>query len=161
MPPRSRFIAALERNQRTLPNWEDVGAAYFIRFSLQRPPAVGLSAPSIAEIVVQALHHGDGQRYLLFDYVIMPDHVHVILRPLTQAGQSERLATILQDLKHWLARAINLQVGRRGALWQVESYDHILRNHEGYVEKASYLFENPLRAGLVTDPADWPWRGRG
>jgi putative transposase len=46
-------------------------------------------------------------------------------------------------------------------LWQDESYDHIIRNEADYREKARYIWENPVRRGLVADPATWPWWGCG
>jgi REP element-mobilizing transposase RayT len=161
MPSNTRLISSFEVTHGKLPHWEGVGAAYFVCFALRKPAVVDLTSPEIGPVVVEALRHQDGARYLLFDYVVMPDHLHMILRPATADGTSERVTTILHDLKHWLAHALNRQVGRRGPLWQVESYDHLLRNYDDYLEKARYIYENPHRAGLVDDPARWPWWGQG
>ena len=156
-----KYIQMFERSQRNLPHFEAVGATYFVRFSLVKPPIVDLSAPSVAEVMVSALAYHDGSRYWLYDYTVMPDHVHAILQPVVVGGQCERITSILYSLKGWTAKQINAQLGRRGELWQQEGYDHIVRNREDYEEKALYIYMNPVKAGLTTDPADWPWWGQG
>lgn len=161
MPRRSPFIEGFETTAGDLPHWEDLGASYFVRFSLWRPPAVNLAAPECGPTVVGALRFYDGQRYWLFDYTVMPDHVHMIVQPIVRDGRAERLSRIMSQLKHWIARRLNEQLGRSGPLWQKETYDHIIRNHEDYLEKAAYILDNPRRAGLVSDPTDWPWWGTG
>jgi len=161
MVRKSRFIEGFDVSQGNLPHWEDPGATYFLRFSLRRPPVVDLSTPEYGALVVDALRFLDGTRYYLFDYTVMPDHVHAILKPIPRAGQAERVSRLMENVKRWTANRINERLGRAGAVWQSETYDHILRNHEDYLEKAAYILDNPRRAGLVDDPRDWPWWGKG
>ena len=155
------YIREFEKSRRRLPHWEDPGATYFITFNLERPPVVDLTRPDIAALVVSALRHFDGDRYLLFVYTVMPDHVHCILKPAVQDGKSLRLAGVTHSIKSWLAHEINGRLNRTGTLWQDESQDHIIRSEEDFREKADYIFDNPRRKGLVHDPVDWPWRGTG
>ena len=154
-------IDQFEKRKRHLPHWEDPGATYFIRFGVRHPAPMDLTRPDIAKLIVGALHHFDGERYLLFDYTVMPDHVHMILKPIVRGGKTERLWRITRSLKGWLAYRINHVVGRSGPFWQDESYDHIIRDQADYLEKAGYIYENPCRQGLVKDPAAWPWWGKG
>ena len=161
MPRRYGGIVQIERRRRRLPHWEASGETYFVTFRLQRPTALDLTNDAVAQSVVNALRFFDGKRYLLFDYTVMPDHVHVILKPLVVGGQSEPLWRITHSLKSWLAHRINEMRGRKGSVWQEESYDHMLRNREDYSEKAAYVYDNPRRKGLVDDPANWPWWGIG
>ena len=156
-----KYIQQFERSQRNLPHFEDVGATYFVRFSLEKPAVVSLTTSALAELMVGALRYHDGTRYYLYDYVIMPDHLHAILQPTVGENGSERITSILYSLKSWSAKQINLRVGRQGELWQKEGYDHIIRNRQDYEEKALYIYMNPVKAGLTPDPADWPWWGRG
>jgi len=156
-----KFITEFSRSQGNLPHWEDVGATYFVRCSLQRPATVDLTAPELGQIVVGALLFGDGQRYHLYDYTVMPDHVHAIIQPIASGRSAERIRSVMYTLKHWTARKINSALAREGSLWQEESYDHIIRSREDYEEKAQYIFWNPHKAGLIDDPAKWPWWGRG
>ncbi len=154
-------VDALERRKRHLPHWEAPGEAYFITFCLARPPAVDLTEARFASLVVAALCHFDGSRYILYDYVVMPDHVHCILQPTVADGRTEPLSRIMQSLKGWLARQINAAAGRSGKLWQTETYDHLLRNVADYEEKSAYILDNPFRSGLVQQGAEWAWCGRG
>jgi len=157
----NEHISAFERRLRHLPHWEEPGATYFITFALRRPATVDLTQPDIGQLIVEALRHFDGERYLLYDYTVMPDHVHFILRPLGPPGKSERLSRITQSLKGWLAYRINRLCGGSGPLWQDESYDHIIRNEADHQETAGYILDNPSRRGLISDPIEWPWWGKG
>ena len=87
----------------------------------------------------------------------MPDHVHVILQPKETAGVVEPLGSIVGDIKSFTARKINQILDRKGALWLDESYDRIIRDEKEYHKIAIYIFENPVRAGLVEDGEDWEW----
>lgn len=163
MDQRGRGIVVdrMTKRRRDLPHWEAPDATYFVTFKQRRPPAADLTEPALGQIVVNALRFLDGRKYILFDYTVMPDHVHLILRPLPAAGSPQALWRITGSLKSWLARRINEIAGRRGPLWQDESYDHILRDQGDYLEKAAYIYDNPRRKGLVDDPAKWPWWGIG
>jgi len=154
-------ITEFERMRLDLPHWQGPGETYFLRFSLRGDVEADLAHPDLAPIIIESLRHCDGDRYLLFDYVVMPDHVHCILKPLKQDDGYPNLFVITDSLKHWTAVRINRMLGRKGALWRKEQYDHLLRNHEDYLEKAKYIFNNPHAAGLVDDPAKWPWWGVG
>ncbi len=154
-------MGTFERRQRHLPHWEGPGETYFLTFCLRRPPAVDLSEDRFALLVVSALRYWDGNAYALFDYVVMPDHVHVILKPLVRDGDRVRLSSITQSIKGYLARRINQMAGRKGVLWQEETYDHVIRNAGDYLDRATYILDNPRRRGLVDDGTAWPWWGRG
>ncbi len=156
-----RYVANLQQRERRLPHWEAPGETYFVTFCLRRPPAVDLSEPQYAWLVCAALSHFDGTRYVLFDFVVMPDHVHAIMKPVVRDGRCEALSAIMQSLKGWLARQINLRAARKGPLWQDEAYDHIIRDTSDYERKASYILDNPRRQGLVECATDWPWWGTG
>ncbi len=92
-----------------------------------------------------SLAHFDGTRYALGDFVIMPNHVHAIVRPL---GEFE-LSDILHSWKSFTANKINQLVGGKGALWQEESFDHIIRDEEQFKAYQWYVAENPIKAHLA------------
>ncbi len=150
-------LGEFERRKRRLPHWESPDEAYFITFRLRDRSVVDLTSPPIAAIIIEALRFFHDRRYTLWDHTIMPDHVHLIIKPLVKRGLTMRLGHILQGLKGWTARQINSHLGRRGPLWQDERHDHIVRNQKDYVEKAAYILDNPRRAGLVKDSTEWPW----
>jgi putative transposase len=83
----------------------------------------------------------------------MPDHVHMIFTPYEGWSLSE----ILKRVKGNSSRLINLAIGRRGPLWQDESFDRIVRESEDLQKKCEYVAENPVRAGLCTTVDDYPW----
>ena len=154
-------IGDFQRRKRYLPHWEGPGEAYFLTFALRRPPIVNLTDERYARLVVDALRFFDGTRYDLYDYTVMPDHVHLIIKPVVSDNQAESLSRITHSLKSWLAHRINELAGREGDVWGKGSYDHVLRNLKDYEEKGAYILDNARRKGLVADPAKWPWWGIG
>src|SRR5208282_5254250 len=98
----------------------------------------------VAQLVEDALRHFDGERYLLGSYVIMPNHVHVLVRP----AMEHKLSDILQSWKSFTAKEANKLLGRAGEFWQPESFDHIVRNEQQLEKFGRYIQENPVKAGL-------------
>jgi REP element-mobilizing transposase RayT len=97
-------------------------------------------------------------RIRLHAVVIMPDHVHLLLSPLRDGeGWPFALVDILQCLKSATAHRINKLLRHSGPVWEEESFDHILRSDESLREKCEYIRQNPVKAGLVRWPEDYPW----
>ena len=113
-----------------------------------------LRRPEIADVVADALRYFHGQQYLLDDWVVMPNHVHLILWPLPSCTLSE----ILRSRKRHTARQANRLLGRTGEpLWQRESYDHWIRDDEEKSRIRRYIRMNPVNARLCKAPEDWKW----
>ena len=106
--------------------------------------ACWLKRPVVASLAEQALTHFHGQRYELGRYVIMPNHVHVLVTP----GPGKELSGILHSWKSFTANAINRLLRRDGKLWQDESFDHVVRDDEGLRHYQRYIVDNPDNAGL-------------
>jgi REP element-mobilizing transposase RayT len=100
-------------------------------------------------IVVDSLHHFDGQRYELGCFVVMHNHVHLVVRPYDE--DDEALERITRGWKRHTAREINKLTGVEGALWQDESFDRIVRDEEHLWRTIQYIGRNPLKAGLHRD----------
>ena len=98
----------------------------------------------------------NGRVFALHAIVVMPDHVHLLFTPLpSNDGGIYSIPEIMHGVKGESAHRINKTLGRRGSVWQPESFDHIPRTEElGTVE---YIRQNPVRRGLVRDPGDYPW----
>src|SRR5271170_1219021 len=94
---------------------------------------------------------------VLHGLVVMPDHVHLVLVALSDENGPISLPEILQKLKSESAHRINKLLGRKGAVWQHESFDHVLRREEGIAAKLEYMAENPVRAGLVSNTGEYRW----
>jgi type I restriction enzyme R subunit len=97
-----------------------------------------------AQIVAEALRHFDGGKYALGAWVVMPNHVHVLVTP----HEGSALSGIVQSWKSFSARQINALDGKRGSLWQKEFYDHIVRDDEQLGKLEEYIAANPVKAKL-------------
>lgn len=82
--------------------------------------------------------------------VLMPDHIHVLARPLREREQ--RVGNLSAALKRWTREPF-----RERWEWQPGSFDRLLRQDESAQQKWEYIWQNPVRAGLVTDPDAWPY----
>jgi len=104
-----------------------------------------LRNPILAEIVADSIKKFDGEKYDLDSFVIMPNHVHVIV----QFRQENGLHTIGQSWMRYTARRINERIGRTGVLWQPEPFDHAIRSSEQFEYFQRYITENPIKAKLA------------
>jgi REP element-mobilizing transposase RayT len=113
-----------------------------------------LRTPQIAQMVTEALLHFHEQQYLIDDWVIMPNHVHVVLWPMP----NQTLSDILKSRKRHTARQANLFLGKTGAsFWQRESFDHWIRNDDEKARIRRYIRMNPVNARLCQSPEEWKW----
>jgi ATP-dependent DNA helicase DinG len=103
-----------------------------------------LRRSEVSAVVEEALRFFDGQRYVLGHYVIMPNHVHVVVRPV----EGHLLKDILHSWKSFTSHKLNELLGRQGKLWQEESFDCIVRTGAQLDKIAFYIQENPAKAGL-------------
>ncbi len=112
-----------------------------------------LSDPEIVVFTDSAIKRGaELGQYALRAYVIMPNHVHVLLDPLVSLRQ------LTSGIKGVSARYSNTKLGRTGKpFWQDESFDHWIRNPGQFVRTKNYIENNPVKAGLCANPQDWPW----
>jgi len=126
-----------------------------------------LAQENIARIVAEQIHALDGERYRLIAFCIMSNHVHLLVdtadyhppvAPL-HAGPTAPypLAYTLKLLKGRTARSCNLALGRGGAFWHHESYDHVIRDETEFERIIWYILNNPVKAGLVKNWEDWPF----
>jgi REP element-mobilizing transposase RayT len=94
----------------------------------------------------------------------MPDHVHLLLTPAeVKSGGCVSLSKIMQGIKSATSHRINKRRGRKGPLWQDESYDRIIRDEDEFNSKLKYICENAAKADLVDDGLNYPhfwWEGR-
>jgi REP element-mobilizing transposase RayT len=113
----------------------------------------------VRSIVLECCLHDNGTKYDLRVAVVMPDHVHLIFTPLVdyEAMEVFSLAKIMGAIKGTSAHQINVALGRKGRVWQPESFDHVLRSSEGLDAKIRYLMENPVRRRLVRESDQYPW----
>ena len=112
-----------------------------------------LKDPAIAVTVENALLHFDGARYRLHAWVIMPNHVHI----LVSIGNEYSLSSIVHSWKSFTSHQANRILGRSGPFWQEDYFDRRIRNSRHFQATVRYIEENPVKAGLVPSPELWPY----
>lgn len=167
--------------RRNLPHWYPDGANVFVTWRLSGSLPLGsllkvadgtafrdadrqldravsgpfwLKEPSIAHVVVEILEAAHPERGLcrVHDYVVMPNHVHLLIRPIRP------LKEVTKWIKGASARKANQLLGRTGQpFWQDESFDHWVRNQSEFEKIGNYIRNNPVHAGLVAEPEQWPY----
>jgi len=113
-----------------------------------------LAQPDIARVVATALRYFEGERYELYAWVVMPNHVHAVFRPLAK----HTLSAILHSWKSYTGVQANRLLGRSGeSFWESESYDHVMRDLEDFARWREYTINNPAAANLCSRPEAWPY----
>jgi DNA modification methylase/REP element-mobilizing transposase RayT len=170
-PASSRLISALEEftpcdpfqatkgifRKDNLPHIQVPGATYFITF---RTHDFRELSPYARTLALNAVRHWDNQRWKLFSAVVMPDHVHIIAKPLPKQGdQYWDLSEILHSIKSFSANKINeLEEKTGSSVWQTESYDRIIRDVHELVTEITYIHYNPVQARLAKKGEEYAWR---
>lgn len=111
-----------------------------------------LQREEIASLVETKLRENDGEHYRLHAWVIMPNHVHLVV----DVWQTP-LSKLLFSWKGASARGANLSLNRSGAFWEREYFDTIIRDAAHLKQAIKYTEGNPVKAGLVRDRKAWPW----
>ena len=109
--------------------------------------------PNACEIVIAHLNDLHGSSWAVLGYVIMPDHAHTVV-----LNRNASLIQFVRLLKGRSSADLRKRLGLRG-VWQQSFHDRMLRRGEDLGTVIRYMFENPVRAGLVEFWADWPWVG--
>ena len=137
--------------RRDLPHLAKDGKTYFVTFRSLR-----FLKPADRTIVLDHCVFEHEKTCWLDCVVVMPDHVHLIATPY----EPWPLRRVMQRIKGVSSHSVNHANQTRGTLWQHESFDHILRSDESLGKKIEYICQNPVRAGLVARPEDYPWLWR-
>jgi REP element-mobilizing transposase RayT len=112
------------------------------------PRGQNILLPCAGSLVSSICHYHDNGSWFCHAYVIMPDHVHLLI----QTDGRIPLGTTLRNWKRFTAR-------QQGIKWQRDFFDHRLRSEESAAEKARYMELNPVRAGLASEDGQWKWFG--
>ena len=135
-------VAQLPSRERRRVQW-----SLFCAWDAQLDAAAGecvLARPELSKIVAESLLHFDGDRYVLTDYVVMPNHVHVLVAFHDEDG----LLSQCTSWKRYTGSHIQEAMGRHGEFWQVEQFDHLVRSEEQFEHYQRYIAENGEKSGL-------------
>ena len=87
----------------------------------------------------------------------MPNHVHVLVKTMPDISISD----IMHSWRSFTAHEANMVLGRTGQFWMEEYFDRYIRDAEHFDSTVRYIRNNPVKAGLVSEPEQWPWAGDG
>lgn len=117
-----------------------------------------LKEDRIAEIVANSIRFHDGNWFDVLAYCIMPNHVHLVLAPYESSENADySLTRIMHNIKRNSANHANKALGRTGAFWQHENYDHFARDEKELERIIKYVLYNPVKAKLVKEQTAWKW----
>jgi putative transposase len=132
-----------------IPLWLDPSEEiYFLTIACHQRGKNQLCLPGTGESLLDGVsyRHGEGD-WCVHLFLLMPDHVHAVMSfPRDRMGIQSRI----KNWKSWTAKKLGIR-------WQRDFFEHRLRGGEGFAEKTAYIRNNPVRAGLVGSPEDWPW----
>jgi len=98
-------------------------------------------------------HYRDRKAYLLHEFVVMPDHLHLLLTP----SPTSSLEKCVQLVKGGSSHQIHKECNHKMEIWQEGFYDWTVRDANDWRAKVEYIRLNPVRAKLVERPQDWPY----
>jgi REP element-mobilizing transposase RayT len=115
---KNHFITFVTKHRQVLPNWA-------------------------RDIVLSCCLHDRERKYNLHVAIVMPDHVHLILCPLTDTSRNlvVPLPEIMKAIKGASAHMINRRLEQKQTIWQEESFDHVLRSSESLDQKVQYIWK--------------------
>lgn len=139
-----------KRLHHVTPPWVSNGAVFFVTINAKKRSSDALVRDSRgSNLLASAAHYHDRNVWWLHLMLLMPDHLHALLA----IPPDRELVRTISAWKSYQTKTLKIE-------WQPGFFDHRLRTHESLDEKALYIAMNPVRAGLVPRPEDWPyvWR---
>src|ERR1022692_767763 len=108
---------------------------------------------SWATLMVDVLRHYEVNGYQLHAYIVMPDHLHVLISP------TQSVEKAVQLIKGGFSFRVKRELGWNGEVWQAGFTDHRIRDREDWERHLEYIHLNPVEARLVEDSALYKWMG--
>jgi putative transposase len=122
------------------------------------PAEINLTSyPAIAKIIFDKLVSLHNQQYYLYVFTVMPNHVHLVIKPLMEMDAPIPLSKIMQTIKGSTSFEINKLLNRNGSLWMREYFDYCLRSEEELIKIIDYIRNNPVKAKLDVHCDTWQW----
>jgi RecG-like helicase/REP element-mobilizing transposase RayT len=146
--------------KRRLPHFEQPWAKYAITFATRKRRML---SPAARDTVLDCILKWQNRRYELFAACIMPDHVHMLIEPaVKESGENGEaifysLTEILHTIKSFTAHEINKAEKSSGEVWEMESFDRIIRSERDLHEKFKYITDNPWNTGVAARGQDYSW----
>lgn len=116
-----------------------------------------LRDPEIAKLVCEAILYFNGEKFDLHNWVVMPNHAHLLVKTIGDHTLSETMHSI----KSFSASAANKLLGRKGRFWAPDYFDRFIRGRTHFMNVMRYIDENPVKARLCDSPDNYPWGQAG
>jgi putative transposase len=130
-----------------IPSWVKGSPVFFLTICTSPRGKNQLCHPEASSAAFDAVHHyHSGLRWHTSLFLLMPDHLHALIA----FPRIESMQQVIRSWKHYLARHQHIE-------WQRDYFDHRIRDHNSLQEKAAYIRQNPVRAGLVASQELWPY----
>ncbi|RPI54261.1 MAG: transposase [Acidobacteria bacterium] len=127
---------------------------YFLTFCTFRRHHFFIDATTVSNTLTQFRQTSQREGFEILAYCFMPDHTHELVEGLHESADLRRFCKLAKQR----SGGVHARSGR-GPLWQEGYYDRVLRDGEDIRQVARYILNNPIRAGLVNTPADYPYLG--
>jgi len=124
---------------------------YFITFSTWQRRRLFVVESYVRMFLTTLYRHRRDSRYLLHEFVLMPEHVHLLITPAADVAIEHAIQLIKGSFSHEIGSVI----GRKREVWQRGFTDHRIRDLPDFVAHRQYIHENPVKRGLVTRAADY------
>ncbi|MGA2855978.1 MAG: transposase [Candidatus Sulfotelmatobacter sp.] len=127
----------------------DSDRVFFITtITIQRRPI--FRRETTARLLLDTLaHYRDGRKFLLHEFVVMPDHIHALLTPAEEIS--------LEHAMQFIKGGFSYRLKDRGSVWQPSFTNHRIRDWEDYEQHREYIRMNPVRARLAGRPEEYPY----
>jgi putative transposase len=126
---------------------------YFITASTWEKKSI-LQSDRVAKLLIEVFFHYQKQgKYSIHEFVVMPNHFHVLITPLSAVT----LEKAVQFIKGGFSYRARKELGVAGEIWQTSFYDHRVRDADEYARFRHYIHMNPVRRGLVTSPEEFSY----
>ncbi len=126
--------------------------AYFLTILTKDHTACFKEAEVIGSLIDMLIETARSERFDVLAYCFMPDHLHLLVIGKDDKSNLKKFINLFkQKSGYWFKKNYNMN------LWHISYYDHILRKEEGIENVASYILENPVRKGLVSDFREYPF----
>jgi len=133
------------------------GSSYFVTTRCWQGQSVFQVQENVDVFLQVMMSHRERGAYLLHEFVVMPNHIHLLLTP----SATTSLEKAVQLIKGGSSHAIHKQRAQRMEIWQEGFYDWTIRDLSDWHSKANYIRMNPVRARLVAKPEDWTYSSAG
>lgn len=127
---------------------------YALTFCCHSRQPLFTNRQTVDRVLTQIRRAADDEQFALPAYCFMPDHLHLLVEALVDVSNGLKFISRAKQFSGYYYKQKHHRT-----LWQRYGYEHVLRDDEDTRRVARYIFENPLRAGLVASPQNYPFMG--